>query len=52
MQERNFKLTQWFPFPLHPDRQRERGYNQAELIARPLARRLGLKLAGISAGAH
>ena len=26
-----------------PDRQRERGYNQAELIARPLARRLHLK---------
>ena len=31
------------PVPLHPDRLRERGYNQAELIARPLARRLGLK---------
>lgn len=33
------------PVPLHPSRQRERGYNQAELIARPLARRLGLKMA-------
>jgi len=33
------------PVPLHPLRQRERGYNQAELIARPLARRLGLKMA-------
>jgi ComF family protein len=32
------------PVPLHPSRQRERGYNQAELIARPLARRLGLPL--------
>ena len=32
------------PVPLHPDRQRERGYNQAALIARPLARRLRLKL--------
>jgi ComF family protein len=32
------------PVPLHRDRQRERGYNQAELIARPLARRLGLKI--------
>jgi predicted amidophosphoribosyltransferase len=31
------------PVPLHPDRQRERGYNQAELIARPLARRPHLK---------
>jgi ComF family protein len=30
------------PVPLHPARQRERGYNQAELIARALARRLGL----------
>jgi len=32
------------PVPLHPMRLRERGYNQAELIARPLARRLALKL--------
>jgi ComF family protein len=32
------------PVPLHPLRQRERGYNQAELIARPLARRLKLPL--------
>jgi ComF family protein len=32
------------PVPLHPARRRERGYNQAELIARPLARRLGLPL--------
>jgi ComF family protein len=32
------------PVPLHSTRLRERGYNQAELIARPLARRLGLPL--------
>lgn len=32
------------PVPLHPTRQKERGYNQAELIARPLAHRLGLPL--------
>jgi ComF family protein len=32
------------PVPLHAARLRERGYNQAELIAGPLARRLGLKL--------
>lgn len=32
------------PVPLHPARLRERGYNQAELIARPLARRLKLPL--------
>lgn len=32
------------PVPLHPSRLRERGFNQAELIARPLARRLGIPL--------
>lgn len=32
------------PVPLHADRRRERGYNQAELIARPVARRLRLVL--------
>lgn len=32
------------PVPLYPLRQRERGYNQAELIARPLARHLGMPL--------
>ena len=30
-----------FPVPLHPNRQRKRGYNQAALLARALARRLG-----------
>jgi ComF family protein len=30
------------PVPLHSVRRRERGYNQAELIARALARRIGL----------
>src|SRR5579863_2738649 len=39
-----FQADAVVPVPLHPDRQRERGYNQAELIARPLARRLGLKM--------
>jgi len=32
------------PVPLHSDRRRERGYNQAELIAKPVARRLKLRL--------
>jgi ComF family protein len=32
------------PVPLHPARLRERGFNQAIAIARPLARRLGLPL--------
>ncbi|MGC1482441.1 MAG: ComF family protein [Candidatus Acidiferrum sp.] len=30
------------PVPLHRDRERERGYNQAGLISKPLALRLGL----------
>jgi ComF family protein len=30
------------PVPLHPSRQRQRGYNQAELLARQCAARLGL----------
>src|SRR5258708_13742760 len=30
------------PVPLHRQRERERDYNQADLIAKPLARRLGL----------
>ncbi len=30
------------PVPLHRDRERQRGYNQAGLISRPLARKLGL----------
>jgi ComF family protein len=32
------------PVPLHPVRRRERGYNQAEWLARPLARKLGVPL--------
>ncbi|HYL47045.1 MAG TPA: ComF family protein [Candidatus Limnocylindrales bacterium] len=39
-----FKADVVVPVPLHPDRQRERGYNQAELIARPLASMLGIRL--------
>ena len=33
------------PIPLHPVRQRERGYNQAECIARGLAAELGVPVA-------
>jgi ComF family protein len=32
------------PVPLHPERQRQRGYNQAELLARAVAGQLGLPL--------
>jgi ComF family protein len=31
------------PVPLHPRRQRERGFNQAELLAREIGRRTGLQ---------
>ena len=30
------------PVPLHRDRERERGYNQAGLVSKPLSRKLGL----------
>ncbi|GAB4558827.1 MAG: hypothetical protein Kow0047_04290 [Anaerolineae bacterium] len=33
------------PVPLHPDRERARGYNQAALLARELANRLAVPLA-------
>jgi ComF family protein len=39
-----FKADVVVPVLLHPDRQRERGYNQAESIARPLASSLGIRL--------
>jgi ComF family protein len=39
-----FAIDLVVPVPLHHARQRERGYNQAEVIARPLARTLGLPL--------
>ena len=32
------------PVPLHPSRKRERGYNQSELLARPLAEACGAEL--------
>jgi ComF family protein len=38
-----FRADVIVPVPLHPARQRERGYNQADLIARPLAKKLGVK---------
>jgi len=37
-----YKADVVVPVPLHPARLRERGHNQAEIIARPLARSLGL----------
>lgn len=35
------------PVPLHPRRRRERGFNQAELLAAELARRAGLSMANV-----
>jgi len=43
-QDQRFAADAVIPVPLHPARLHERGYNQAELIARPLARRLSLPL--------
>lgn len=36
--------TRIIPVPLHPERQRERGFNQAEVLASALARLTGLRL--------
>lgn len=38
----NWDIGTVIPVPLHPSRQRERGYNQAELLAREVARRLDI----------
>ena len=38
----NFEADVVVPVPLHRQRERERGYNQAALIAKPLAKVLGL----------
>jgi competence protein ComFC len=35
------------PVPLHRDREKERGYNQADLLAKPLAKRLKLPHKGV-----
>jgi ComF family protein len=35
------------PLPLHPKRQRERGFNQAEVIAKALAKTSGLPMANL-----
>ena len=40
------------PVPLDSARLRERGYNQAELIARPLARILGIPFRSYLVGPH
>jgi ComF family protein len=34
------------PVPLHPSRERDRGYNQSELLARDLSRRVGVRISG------
>jgi ComF family protein len=39
----DFEADVVVPVPLHRQRERERGYNQATLIAKPLAKRLGLR---------
>lgn len=40
-----FEKIDWVvPVPLHPDRQKQRGYNQAELVANEVAKVLGAKV--------
>ena len=41
-QPQDFAADAVIPVPLDEQRRAERGYNQAELIARPLARLLGI----------
>lgn len=43
-QDSGWRPTRILPMPLHPDRWRERGFNQALEIARPLARLLGVPM--------
>ena len=38
------RIDRVLPMPLHPARLRERGFNQAALLARPVARALGVPL--------
>ncbi|MFI0471213.1 ComF family protein [Halomonas sp. HMF6819] len=40
------------PVPMHPDRARERGFNQAHWLAHELSRRLSLPLAGATCVKH
>jgi ComF family protein len=42
------QATRVLPVPLHPDREKERGFNQATVIARQLARRVKLPFDGQS----
>ena len=42
VQQHNLEADLVVPVPLHRQREKERGYNQADLIAKPLARSLGL----------
>lgn len=44
----SFEADMVVPVPLHRNRERERGYNQAALLARPLARALEGCLTGLS----
>src|SRR5205823_10665409 len=41
LRDRDFDAV--VPVPMHPARERRRGYNQAELLARALARRIGIR---------
>lgn len=43
-QARSLKAVTVVPIPMHPDKQQQRGFNQAELIGRSFCERTGLQL--------
>jgi len=51
LRETEWPPTWWWPVPLHRQREKEWGFNQVELFARPLARHLRLPLSPGSSGA-
>jgi ComF family protein len=46
-QRESFAADIVVPVPLHRDRQKQRGYNQAEMLSRPLAKLLDLRHRGV-----
>ncbi|MDR0273531.1 MAG: ComF family protein [Clostridiales bacterium] len=40
----NTENTFFLPIPLHPKKQRERGFNQAEILTKPLSEKLGIPI--------
>ena len=47
-EEQSWKVDLIIPVPLHPDRLRNRGYNQASLLAKPISKSTGILFNGKS----